>query len=500
MIISISLWIFVIIFSLIFGLKFIDSSWDGRAYHQTSIILLGNGWNPIYDNLEDFASKFYNTTHLLHLMWVENYPKFVEIVQANIYTIFKNAEITKMTNILMMFVLCGYTYYVLSKKYFKNINNYLKILLSMAIIANPVYIAQFMTFYIDSYVYMLFMLILFSIIDIETSYKQNSISYIILTFSSICLVNVKLGGFLYLLVTFLVYFIYLFIYKKYNLLRKLSLSFVIIAIFTVLSGINPYFTNIKHDRHPFYPLAGKNKIDIMTPNTPKQFVDKPYIVSYIISTFACTDNFINSIDKKIYIKVPFKIYKKEIYALGDSDTRIAGFGVLWSGILLMSLIIALFIRYRNQYDKRLFLLIFTILFLLLLINPYSWWARYAPHLWVIPVFICLATLKTNTSNIKNIISSLILVIMLANTSIQLKRVYSTEKHFRKFIEFEMNALKISNKKFEIFSISDYSFVEHLKQNSINFTFVDENYFNEYKNEFRRIPTNIDTMYWRLRDN
>ena len=43
-------------------------------------------------------------------------------------------------------------------------------------------------------------------------------------------------------------------------------------IFSVcIIGFNPYVTNTINNGNPLYPLAGKDKIDIMTPNTPASF-------------------------------------------------------------------------------------------------------------------------------------------------------------------------------------------------------------------------------------
>ena len=38
--------------ALLFANGFFDSSTDGQTYHQASIIILGQCWNPIYDNTE----------------------------------------------------------------------------------------------------------------------------------------------------------------------------------------------------------------------------------------------------------------------------------------------------------------------------------------------------------------------------------------------------------------------------------------------------------------
>ncbi|MBE7704093.1 MAG: hypothetical protein E7Z89_08625 [Cyanobacteria bacterium SIG28] len=485
----------IFIISTLLGAKFYDSSWDGREYHCAAIILLKKGWNPIYDEIYNFASNIYSTkAYGLH--WVENYPKFVEIIQANIFTIFKNIEVSKMTNFVFAFILLLYSYYVLSKSYFKEINHFSKFFISLVLILNPVYIAQFSTFYIDSYVYICFMLILFSIIDIETNEKFDYIPWTIFVINAISIVNVKLGGLLYLLVTTLIYFVYLKMLKQKQKILFLTKSVIIVLVALIISGINPYFTNISQDRHPLYPLAGENKKDIMTPNSPKEFVGSNYLKNLFVSTFSRVDNLVYESEGKTRLKTPFTVHRSEIRHLMASDTRICGFGVIWSGIVILSLILACFIRYNNSAEKNLFLLIFAILISLTLTNPYSWWARYATHLWTIPIFICIPILvKNKLIKTQQIVAFIILVLMLANSIIQITQSLKQERHFRKYTNNYINALKSENKPIKIFGIFDYSLCEKLKNKNVKFEFVSENYYEQNKSDFTKIPIAINFMYW-----
>ena len=491
--------------AILFGMKFYDSSYDGRTYHQAGIMLLGQGWNPIYDNVNVFASKLYNT-NFDPLIWTENYTKFAEIIQANIFVVFKKIEIAKMTNIISGFILLGYAFYVLNKLLITKTgqcdkNNVYKYIISglvaLLIVLNPVYVAQVMTFYIDSYVYLYFMLILLAIIDIEKSKAQNPIAFSVIIMSSVCLANVKLGGLLYIILPLSLYLVYSAYKKNWQNLKHSAQSILLILILIILSGINPYYTNIKQDRNPFYPLIGKNKMDVVTHCIPGALYEKNNIEKFILSTFSRVDNFSLLAKKKNHIKPPFWVYKGEFSALGVSDVRICGFGVFWSGILLLSIILAFFIRYNSKEDKLLFIFIFYTLILLASVNPYCWWARYAPHLWAIPIFVVISVFMSNKSTkLPKIIAAIILFFMFANFVIQTIFVSQVERSYRKSISNSLKLLETYDKDIKIYFIYDWSLIEKMKERKIKFVLVDDEYYNKNKGDFSVLDISlIKKMYW-----
>ncbi len=498
--ISLSIILIVVLLSLLFGLSFYDYSYDGRGYHQASIIFLGNGWNPIYDNIYDFAANYYNNAANIDMLrWSEHYTKFVEIIQSNVYVLTGNVEIAKMTNVVFAAVLFMYSYYVLNKKTFSNINKFLKIFIPLIIVFNPIFVAQYMTFYIDSYVYILFMLMILSIIDIETNQKFDYIACLIFTISAISIANVKFGGLLYLFVTLILYFKYLFILKKKQKILLLFASSIIILISLVLSGINPYITNVcKHHRHLFHPLMGKFKIDVISNNSPMQFVDSFYLKNLFLSTFSKMDNFNYYSCKHVSLKPPFRIYRDELkfYIIGSPDVRVCGFGVLWSGIVFLSIILAFFIMGKDINERRLLMLIFHILLICTILNPYCWWARYATHLWVLPIFICITVLnKQNITKFEYVFSYIILFVMLLNVIIQMPYISKYERTYRKLLNEQISDLKGLNKPIKIYYICDFSLIENLKSGDIKLEPVNRKYYEEHKSEFSLIPIAIDRMYW-----
>jgi len=95
-------------------------------------------------------------------------------------------------------------------------------------------------------------------------------------------------------------------------------------------------------------------------------------------------------DTELLPKEPFSIDPYEIYISKNSpDTRIGGMGVFFSGILVVSLaalvmiLIYLAMRHRNGFLTAITLVIPSVCLILLISE--SWWARYSPYMWLLPV-------------------------------------------------------------------------------------------------------------------
>lgn len=475
----------LLILSIIITYFLYDYSGDGRTYHQAGIMLLNDGWNPVFENIEDFAKKIYGN-NLYNYKWQQYYPKATEILYANILSVTNNIETGKAISFLSVIMVYCYALYVFSKDTFKKINKTLKILILTAIIMNPIVIGQIMTYYTDIHVYLYYLMLLFGIIDIETKHQINSHPWVIITLSSICLINVKLGGIFYVIVTYFIYYIYLCISKHKNKLKKLSLSLLIVLILGLISGYNPYITNLLNHKHPFYPLAGTGKIDIVTCQIPNQFKGKNKVFILLANTFSKVENVgTSSYTGKLDLKPPFLVFKSELVHIGGYDTRICGFGVFWSGIIILSFILALQIQNNNKQEKYLSFLILTLLILPFLANPYFWWARYVPHIWLLPLFIIIfANLKP--SKIKFILTHCILFFIFLGALLQIARVsycqYNYHKEFNKFYSH----LKNKNQTIYIYEIKDWSLIRKFKEKNLDYKLVDENFYNSNKLKFEEV--------------
>lgn len=410
---------FLIIAAVAFSASLMDSSWDGRTYHQTVALFLNKGWNPIYNDVYNFSKTLYGIT-LGDLIWCENYVKFSEIFAANILALTGKIEAGKAFNGISCIILFCYSFYTLKRMAEKNLpaqnvqkssnttenpsvakpNTLLLFVFSSILIYNPVVISQFFTYYVDGLLYLYFLTGVFALINWNLDYtngKNPCRAILIFIMSSCITLNIKFGGLLCFVCILLCATIFWMLQKikftQNQQYKSLSLkifntkifwySVLVIIVLALVSGINPYFTNVSKHRNIIYPLAGANKIDVITLNTPKGFENRSSCHKFFISLFAKSANYTNVANIAPKLKLPFTIHKKEFRAIKDPDTRIAGFGILFSGILLLTIFFLFKTDYKNAPAKNEFTLIFAIIGLSVVLNPENWWARYIPQFWAL---------------------------------------------------------------------------------------------------------------------
>ncbi len=407
-------YVFLFDFLILFGVfcyLIPDYSYDGTTYHQAMIILLKWGLNPVWDNVVQFAnSQEYNFKASVNM--VETFLKFFEIIGANIYIVFEKIELTKITNFILM--LCAFCYSVYTLKNY-NFSNLKCCFFSFLLIYNPVCIYQMFTNYVDGAFYFVFLILLFACINYTKDIDKNKSLYLI-CISSVILSNLKLTG---LFTCVVISLIFLFIYRSKHLLA----SFIIALMLIFISGINPYYTNLKQGRNIFYPVIQNSILNAnregMITSYPQGFENKNRFEKLFFSLFAESQNLSPLIEseKTPKLKFPFTIKGDGTFIF--SDMRLGGFGYFFSGILLCSLFLSIFIRFKNKEDKKLFWVVIAILLLTILGNHEAWWARFVPQTWMIPLWI-LIFLNLNEQNTKQtavICSYLIAVICLLNSVI-----------------------------------------------------------------------------------
>lgn len=385
--------IILVVIAIILSEQFYDFAWDSNWYHKTALGCLKLGWNPLYQNFYDFVQKTDMSVECLKSaeVWAQHYCKASWIVGANIYALTGNVETAKSVNLLMAFILFGIAYHYLYSTRFTSIQAFI---IAILLVFNPITCSQIFTLYVDN----LLMTNLFAIIIVligisDIKYRLNSFyKYFLLALLVIFCINIKFTGLAYAGIFCLLFFCIWCMRAKIE--RKLVMVFtkniifyfVVCSIAVFIVGASSYLTNFIHEGHPLYPLAGDGKIDIMTFNEPDIFKEKTTLEKLFISVFGETSNYLGYTFEEP--KTLFSVSQDEITNCGY-DTRIGGFGPLFGGILVVSLIvfsIALIILFRiNKYWFIIMLSTFLTIFLMLSLITESWWARYSPHLYIIPI-------------------------------------------------------------------------------------------------------------------
>ncbi len=415
--------IFIIFISVDIAQLFYDFSIDGREYHQSGIFFLKEGWNPIYENIVDFYNKNIDKNLFFYpdkdnAFWLEHYVKFSEILAANIYSITGKIESGKAINLLFAvssFLSCLFVFNKFGK------STYYNFIISFLLVINPVCIYQQFTFMNDNLLYYSFLMFLCGIIINEKEKNFSIKNFLFVVFAGTILVNIKFNGVYLLFVSSLIYLIYL-AYRRKNSKKKYFIRMLLVILFfVVLSGINPYLTNVLQNKHVLYPFCGEGKIEVLSHTIPLCFEDKIPLEKLFYSTFSKT----GFLKDTYCLKFPFTINSQERPFVMEYMI-FSGFGYFWSGILLLSL---LFIAlksfcFERKEDKRIFILVVSIILFSVFLNPESWYARYAPQFWIFPLWIFYFSFDSSKKNIMLILT--ILLVFLNCAIIEWHHMYSAK--------------------------------------------------------------------------
>ena len=317
----------IILFSILIASNFYDLTIDGQGYHQEAVYQMGhNHWNPVYETLPGSVNQ---------AIWVNHYPKEVEASEALIYTLVGKIESGKSVNIMLLFAsLClGLSFFLrsLNLKWMK------VLMLSVLLAFNPIVMSQLFTYMVDGQLasFLLCLLIIsFMLYKNGASWDKLLLLCIIL----VACINIKLTAVLFagLFIMFLLLLLYL---KKAfgTFWRVFSVSAAAVVIAVLLVGFNPYVINTVKYHNTFYPLFGKNPVDIMTINSPEGFNQKNRFEKLFISLFSHTDDIDTRTQHRVpQLKIPFALNKDDVKTLSYSDNRIGGFGPFFGGICLIT--------------------------------------------------------------------------------------------------------------------------------------------------------------------
>ncbi|EDM38225.1 hypothetical protein PBAL39_01382 [Pedobacter sp. BAL39] len=369
----------IIILSILVGGYFYDTSFDGQAYHMEAMIQMKRGWNPYWEYLPDSVNQ---------AIWVNHYAKGMETVQAAFYCTFGNIETGKAINIWIWVSSFLFTSSLLLN--FRALSFRKSLFISGLLACNPIVINQLLSYYVDG---PLGALILCLVICCIYIIRKAEFKYLLLLgILIVVLVNLKFTAILYLAVFIGGFLIWLLFRKDYLITRKLFFWSLGAGILAIVIGFNPYITNTVNFKHPLYPLMGKDKVDIIYElNLPTGFEHKSGLERFITATFSRTDNiYPNSIYRPQY-KIPFTFNKTDICYAPMVDARLGGFGPWFSGIVIFSFALLLLLCFKGIKDAffRNMMLLFLLIVVAVVVMPESWWARYVPQLWALPIILLI---------------------------------------------------------------------------------------------------------------
>lgn len=418
-IVNIAISIIILFLTIVVASIFYDTTWDGNTYHKEMIGLMKNGMNPLYN--------IYSGD-----IWVQHYARAVETFASVIYSFTNNIETGKALNFLFIILLFGQLYKYLRKK---NVNSVLAIIFSFVVAVNPISLIQSASYYVDGIFANTLFFIILMLLRLTNEDKNNKLySYWLAILTVVC-INIKFTSLLICTMfigAFVLYWLYISIKEKkfVETLKKWFIYFACVYIFGVIFvGASVYVKNFVKYGHPFYPLLGESTdVDIVTDNEPVELTEYNHAEKFIYTLFSKTYTWY---DKKPELKLPFTVYESELDSMQYVDTRVGGFGPLYSGMLILSIPIILFYIIRNIQKKRreniLLILIILCIILPIPILPVVWQLRYYPQFYLLPI-IALYLLLINRKNLfKTVYFVILSLVLIVNISLFVPIMYNKFK-------------------------------------------------------------------------
>ncbi|HOV34896.1 MAG TPA: hypothetical protein PLS56_02805 [Candidatus Dojkabacteria bacterium] len=443
---------------------FYDISWDGQEYHQETIFaIVDDHWNPIR-NFNPPNGTFPNL-----YVWVKHYPKASEILSSSIYTITGRIESAKAFNLLFIASSFCLSLYFLSKELKLNFRR--SLLFSFLVAFNPVSVYQSLTFYLDGEISSLIICGFILIVMLVKSNKRIYLYTLMLLIT--LLVNFKTTGIIFSVFLCLEYILLLFVNKySFREVFKRSVPLLLTGICAIcVFGFNPYVYNTIHFKNPAYPLVGEDSADIMSYNRPEGYEKLNKGERMFVSYFLFG---IDSDTGKIKVRLPFSFNYEDVLSIRDSDPRIGGFGPFFMEICILSGMSLLYLLRQKKFSKtgkcKLFLYCFSIC-LLIFVMPESWWARYVPLAYLVPIIIGVFFVVKN-KHVPFVVELLIFLLFLNNLYVGM--IYSVNPiRYTREINGAIQELKNRNEKVYVYRYGEFhNNVQRLKENGIEYEVVE----------------------------
>ncbi len=377
-----------------------DLSWDGPGYHQEAIIQLESGHNPVYDHLvEDQNSSF---------IWVNAYPKGTWAFSTAVYALTQSIESGKIYHLIGFFSLALLSVFFIHQL-LPTINRYLKWLLIIGLIANPILWVQVNSYYVDGVLFSYLMLLLMY----QYLHFKNCIDerYLIgIGLLAVFIPFIKYSGFLIGGLAVLLFTGHY--WKQFKAKGIFSTKLLLLALITgLIFSAASLIPNTLYHHNPVHPIG---TIDLVEWQAPKNIVDKPYLLQWWISFHSKSSQ--SGWNQESELKWPFSLdFNAEFDPFRFAWIQTAGWGPLTSGLVWLSLILAL-IHLRSlelRWTVGLFLL-----FLLLgtAFMTGSWMARYFSWWHTLPMVVAFALLYKKSPLWTRALLAIILSLVIVQTA------------------------------------------------------------------------------------
>ena len=396
--------------SLFLASKFFDLSWDGLWYHQTAVYQMSHGWNPVYDPMHNFVPHLQD--------WLRYYAKGPWYIALALFEMTRNIEIAKAAPWI---VLMATFFAVFAVSIDFGMRRRTAVLIAALVSLNPVVTCQLASYLVDGL--MISFLACFVAAMFRWFRRPSLLILVIAMSSAILCINTKFTGLVYCCFFCAAGGLYIILKRRDLLWRYARIQFVSILLGTVVFGFNPYITNTVHRGNPFYPMLGtaaypslseRGQDPIERDETPHNMVGRNRFVRFAYAIFGRPGSQPFFQGENANLMWPFDIGWKDFHIFYFHEVRISGFGPLFSGALLISLILLGIVLVHGDMPREIIILFVGAIILSTLISNHTWWARYGPQLWWLPIVAVIVGFSTHDWRVARLAAFTLALILLIN--------------------------------------------------------------------------------------
>ena len=422
---------------------FYDLSWDGQWYHQAGIYRMAEGWNPLKTPMAAFADH--------NQLWVRHYAKGPWTMGAALMALTGHIEWAKFVTWLAA---DAAFLAVLAACLDAGMRRWRAVAVGGLVVLNPVVTSEIVSFLVDGL--MVCYLACYAAALFSGFRRPSRLVVFVGLFAVICSINSKFTGLVFLCFITAGAGLYSLFERRDLFWRFVGLNLGAIILGTVVFGYNPYVTNVLHCGHPFYPLMGTKAYpslpqqgddQIEKYETPHNMMGRNRFVRFGYALFGRPGAQPYNDDPDARLMWPFRVPLQDLAMYRYHETRVAGFGPFFSGALLISLLLTGWLLFKAGMPRGLLLLSYAALALSLLVSIHTWWARYGPQMWWLPMIPSVAVFWASRHRVQTAVAWGLVWLLVINALIVAAvrmhwEVTSTQTLHRQLVELQTSGKEI----------------------------------------------------------
>lgn len=437
--------------SLLLSAFFYDFSWDGQWYHQLGIIRIARDWNPLLDPMRAFTDS---PSQLHSQIYLRHYAKGPWYSAATIFATTGRIELGKSINwLILMASLLG----TLAACLNAGLRRSRALAIAAVVALHPVAISEVTTYMVDGVMASSLMLAAAATITALRHPRPAVIATAIA--ASIVCINSKFTGLIYLCFLLAATGVWCLFANRRLLARFTGTAIATLTLGACLWGYNPYITNTWYVHQLFYPILGSAKYPSLAQQgndgnekyeTPKNMAGRNLAIRFAYSIFGRPGNQPYREGKNASLMWPFTARPHDLYTYTYQEPRVAALGPFFSGCLLLSAILGLWLLIQlDAPSRRLLLLAAATIIASLLLSKHSWWPRYGPQIWLPPILPIIFAFRESASRLQVRLTWCLASLLLVNAIIVATVRFHWETRASLTLRHQLRDLRNSGLEYEV---------------------------------------------------